>query len=87
MASVCGRPIGASGFQSAHGSTAAVHCPDILRIFDNPRCRCAQPKNVAGDGAVLLVPVVGFFVTGTSARVASGSVAGAFLDEDITVLP
>ena len=48
-------------------------------------------KGVTGTagvvGAIILVPVVGFFVTGTSARIASGSVAGAFLDEDITVLP
>jgi hypothetical protein len=48
-------------------------------------------KGVTGTagvvGAIILVPVVGFFITGTSARIASGSVAGAFLDEDIAVLP
>lgn len=48
-------------------------------------------KGVTGTagvvGAVLLVPVAGFFVTGTSARIPSGSVAGAFLDEDISVPP
>lgn len=48
-------------------------------------------KGVTGTagvvGAIVLIPIAGFFVTGTSARIASGSVAGAFLDEDITVVP
>ena len=39
--------------------------------------------------AVVLVPVVGFFVTGTSARIPSGSQISAYVDEDIvfTVTP
>ena len=48
-------------------------------------------KGVTGTagvvGAIILVPIAGFLVTGTSARIPSGSVAGAYLDEDITVLP
>ncbi len=48
-------------------------------------------KGVTGTagvvGAIALVPIAGFFVTGTSARIASGSVAGAYLDEDITIVP
>ena len=48
-------------------------------------------KGVTGTagvvGAIILVPIAGFLVAGTSARIPSGSVAGAYLDEDITVLP
>ena len=48
-------------------------------------------KGVTGTagvvGAIVFVPIAGFFVTGTSARIPSGSVAGAYLDEDITVVP
>ena len=48
-------------------------------------------KGVTGTagvvGAIILVPIAGFLVTGTSARMPSGSIAGAYLDEDITVLP
>lgn len=48
-------------------------------------------KGVTGTagvvGAIALVPLAGFFVTGTSARIASGSVVGAYLDEDITIIP
>ena len=44
-------------------------------------------KGVTGTGgvvaSVLLVPVVGFFVTGTSAVLPQGGQVGAFLDEDI----
>ena len=44
-------------------------------------------KGVTGTaavvGAVLLIPVVGFFVTGTSARIPSGGQISAFIDEDI----
>ena len=44
-------------------------------------------KGVTGTaavvGAVLLVPIVGFFVTGTSARIPSGSQVSAFIDEDV----
>lgn len=47
-------------------------------------------KGVTGTagvvGAIVLVPIAGFFVTGTSAKIPSGSVAGAFLDEDITIV-
>jgi hypothetical protein len=50
-------------------------------------------KGVTGTGgvvaSVLLVPVVGFFVTGTSARIAAGGQINAYLDEDVafTVKP
>lgn len=48
-------------------------------------------KGVTGTagvvGAIALVPLAGFFVTGTSARIALGSVVGAYLDEDITIVP
>jgi|EndMetStandDraft_6_1072998.scaffolds.fasta_scaffold51996_2 hypothetical protein len=44
-------------------------------------------KGVTGTGgvvaAVALVPLAGFFTTGTSAMIASGSSVKAFLDEDI----
>lgn len=44
-------------------------------------------KGVTGTGAVvgavLLVPVVGFFTTGTSANIPNGSILPGFLDEDI----
>lgn len=44
-------------------------------------------KGVTGTGgvvaAIALIPVAGFFTTGTSAFVASGSGVKAFLDEDI----
>lgn len=35
--------------------------------------------------SIALVPLAGFFVTGTSARIAMGSAVKAFLDEDVTV--
>lgn len=45
-------------------------------------------KGVAGTvgvvAAIALVPVVGFFVTGTSARIEVGSIASSFLEEDIS---
>lgn len=50
-------------------------------------------KGVTGTaavvGAVLLIPVVGFFVTGTSARIPAGGQISSFIDEDIvfTVAP
>lgn len=48
-------------------------------------------KGVTGTagvvGSIALVPLAGFFVTGTSARINSGTVIGAYLDEDITILP
>lgn len=44
-------------------------------------------KGVTGTGAVvasiLLVPVVGFFTTGTSAEIRSGASLKAFVDEDV----
>jgi hypothetical protein len=44
-------------------------------------------KGVTGTagvvGAIALVPLAGFFTTGTSAQVAAGSILTAFLDEDI----
>ena len=44
-------------------------------------------KGVTGTaavvGAVLLVPIVGFFVTGTSARIPAGGQISAYVDEDI----
>lgn len=46
-------------------------------------------KGVTGTGAVVgalvLVPIAGFFATGTSAVIPLGSPVKAFLDEDITV--
>lgn len=36
-------------------------------------------------GAVVFLPVAGFFVTGTSAEIATGANVKAFLDEDLTV--
>lgn len=46
-------------------------------------------KGVTGTagvvGAIVLVPVAGFFMTGTSARIPAGSPVNAFLDEDVTV--
>jgi hypothetical protein len=48
-------------------------------------------KGVTGTagvvGSIALVPLAGFFVTGTSARINSGTVIGAYLDEDITIIP
>jgi hypothetical protein len=48
-------------------------------------------KGVTGTGGVVasiaLVPLAGFFTTGTSAFVASGSPVKAFLDEDIAFRP
>lgn len=45
-------------------------------------------KGVTGTAgvvaAVALVPVVGFFVTGTSARIPAGGVISAFIDEDVS---
>lgn len=45
-------------------------------------------KGVTGTGgvvaAVVLVPLAGFFTTGTSAFIASGSGVKAFLDEDVS---
>jgi hypothetical protein len=45
-------------------------------------------KGVTGTAgvvaAVALVPVVGFFVTGTSARILSGGVVSAYIDEDVS---
>ncbi len=44
-------------------------------------------KGVTGTGgvvaAIALIPIAGFFTTGTSAFIASGSAVKAFLDEDI----
>lgn len=44
-------------------------------------------KGVTGTagvvGAVALVPIAGFFMTGTSAKIPSSSAVKAFLDEDI----
>ena len=46
-------------------------------------------KGVTGTAgvvaAVVFIPVAGFFMTGTSARIASGSTVKGFLDEDLTV--
>ena len=50
-------------------------------------------KGVTGTaavvGAVLLIPVVGFFVTGTSARIPAGGQISSYIDEDVafTVAP
>lgn len=48
-------------------------------------------KGVTGTvgvvAAVALVPVVGFFTTGTSAKIPLGAPVTAFLDEDITLAP
>lgn len=45
-------------------------------------------KGVTGTAgvvaAVALIPVVGFFVTGTSARIPAGGVISAFVDEDVS---
>ena len=35
--------------------------------------------------AIVFIPVAGFFVTGTSARIPMGSFVKAFLDEDIAI--
>jgi hypothetical protein len=46
-------------------------------------------KGVTGTAgvvaAVALVPIAGFFMTGTSANIPAGSGVKAFLDEDLTV--
>jgi hypothetical protein len=40
----------------------------------------------AGDvGAIALVPIAGFFVTGTSATIKAGGAVKAFLDEDLQI--
>jgi hypothetical protein len=48
-------------------------------------------KGVTGTGgvvaAVAFLPVAGFFTTGTSAFIASGSATKGFLDEDISYVP
>lgn len=36
-------------------------------------------------GAIVLIPIAGFFVTGTSAKIPAGSGVKAFLDEDLRV--
>lgn len=36
-------------------------------------------------GTIALFPLAGFFVTGTIARVASGSMVGAYLNADMAV--
>jgi hypothetical protein len=46
-------------------------------------------KGVTGTGAVVgalvVIPIAGFFMTGTSARIPMGSAVKAFIDEDISV--
>ena len=46
-------------------------------------------KGVTGTAgvvtAIALVPIAGFFVTGTSANIPAGSGVKAFLDEDLTI--
>jgi hypothetical protein len=46
-------------------------------------------KGVTGTAgvvaAIVFVPVVGFFVTGTSANIPAGSGVKAFLDEDLRI--
>ena len=46
-------------------------------------------KGVTGTAgvvaAVVFIPVAGFFMTGTSARISAGSTVKGFLDEDLTV--
>ena len=46
-------------------------------------------KGVAGTagvvGAVALMPVAGFFMTGTSARIPAGSIVTAYVEEDLPV--
>lgn len=48
-------------------------------------------KGVTGTagvvGAIALVPVAGFFMTGTSARIPLGAPVNAFIDEDIAFTP
>lgn len=48
-------------------------------------------KGVTGTagvvGAVAFLPVAGFFMTGTSARIPVGTPVKAFLDEDLTIAP
>lgn len=48
-------------------------------------------KGVTGTGgvvaAVAFVPIAGFFTTGTSAKIPTGSAIKAFLDEDIAFTP
>jgi hypothetical protein len=47
-------------------------------------------KGVTGTagvvGAIVLLPVAGFFVTGTSANIPAGSGVKAFLDEDLKIV-
>jgi hypothetical protein len=38
-------------------------------------------------GAVVLLPIAGFFMTGTSAKIPAGSGVKGFLDEDLTIAP
>ena len=46
-------------------------------------------KGVTGTagvvGAIVFVPIAGFFLTGTSAKIPAGSGVKAFLDEDLTI--
>lgn len=46
-------------------------------------------KGVTGTagvaGAIVFVPIAGFFLTGTSAKMPAGSGVKAFLDEDLRV--
>jgi len=46
-------------------------------------------KGVTGTAGVVasiaFVPIAGFFVTGTSAKIPAGSGVKAFLDEDLTI--
>lgn len=48
-------------------------------------------KGVTGTagvvGAIALVPLAGFFVTGTSAKINTGTVMGVYLDEDVQFMP
>lgn len=73
------------------GKSGYVSCRIIsLRLADrNVRLTGTfDDKGVTGTGgviaAVAFVPLAGFFTTGTSAMIASGSAVKGFLDEDLT---
>ena len=74
---------GKSGRISARVLNARVG-DRLIRLTGN-----FDDKGVTGTagvvGAIVFVPIAGFFVTGTSAKIPAGAGVKAFLDEDLTI--
>lgn len=73
---------GKSGYIGAHAVSMTLNGRNIriTGTFDD--------KGITGTGgviaAVALIPIAGFFTTGTSAQIPSGAMVKSYLDEDIT---